>query len=390
MTRAPRILISAGEASGDRLGAGLALALRARRPDAELFGMGGERMAAAGVRLLARSSDVAVVGFTEVLGRLPALLRARRALERALAVERPDLFVPIDFPDFHLRVVPRATRAGARVVYFVSPQIWAWRRGRIRAIRRHVRRMLVLFPFEERFYEAAGVPVTFVGHPAVDDPVVPPPFEALRHRAGLEPGRPAIALLPGSRPSEVGRLLPVLLGAAALLAARRPAPQFLVPLAPGLDPTLVTTRISRAGLDGIRTHAGEFPAILATCVAGAVASGTASLEAALAGLPMVVVYRMAPLSYAVGRMLVRVEHVALPNLVAGRRVVPELIQGECTARSVAGHLAAFLDQPGLSDRVRAELAFVRARLGAPGAFARAAEAVLAELSLGPGMRAATC
>jgi len=384
VSRAPRILLSAGEASGDRLGAGLALALRALRPDAELFGMGGERMAAAGVRLLARSSDVAVVGITEVLGRLPALLRARRALALALEAEQPDLFVPIDFPDFHLRLVPRAARAGTRVVYFVSPQIWAWRRGRIRAIRRHVARMLVLFPFEAAFYEAAGVPVTFVGHPVVDDPTAAAPLEELTRRAGLEPGRPTVALLPGSRPSEVGRLLPVLLGAASILAARRPAPQFLVPLAPGLEPTLVTARIAGSGVERVHAHAGDFPAILAGCVAGAVTSGTASLEAALAGLPMVVVYRMAPLSYAVGRLLVRVEHVALPNLVAGGRVVPELIQGQCTARSVAARLAELLDRPDLRDRVRADLARVRARLGHPGVFARAARAVLAELP------AATC
>jgi len=378
MSRAPRILISAGEASGDRLGAGLAVALRALRPDVELVGMGGERMAAAGVRLVARSSDVAVVGFTEVLARLPAILRARRAIAGALETERPDLFVPVDFPDFHLRIVPRAARAGVPVVYFVSPQIWAWRRGRLRAIRRHVRRMLVLFPFETRFYEAAGVPVTFVGHPAVEtaaDGVSP---DELRRRAGLAAERETIALLPGSRPSEVARLLPVLLGAARHLAARRPSLQFLIPIAPELDRTAIAEAIARSGVSSTHAHVGDFPRILTTCVAGAVASGTASLEAALLGLPMVVVYRMAPVSYAIGRALVRVEHVALPNLIAGRRVVPELIQGECNPESIASAIVTYLDDPGAVERARAGLREVRERLGPPGAFARAAEAVLDE------------
>jgi lipid-A-disaccharide synthase len=373
-----RILLSAGEASGDRLGAGLALALRERAPAVELVGMGGERMAEAGVRLVARSADVAVVGFAEVLQRLPALLAARRALEHVLASERPDLFVPIDFPDFHLRLAARAARAGTPVVYFVSPQLWAWRRGRIRAIRRDVRRMLVLFPFEERFYEAAGVPVTFVGHPAVDDPPLAVAPDELRRRAGLAADRPVVALLPGSRPSEVSRLLPVLLGAAALLSSRRPAPQFLVPIARGLDGASVKQAIAAARIDGVATTS-DFPAVLSLCTAGAVTSGTASLEAALAGLPMVVVYRMAPLSYLVGRMLVRVDHIALPNLVAGERVVPELIQGACTPESVARELAALLDRPAERERQRARLSEVRARLGGPGAFERAAEAVLGAL-----------
>ncbi len=379
MSGAPRILISAGEASGDRLGAGLAEALRALSPDVQLLGMGGERMAAAGVRLLARSSEVAVVGFTEVLARLPAILRARGALAAALATEQPALFVPIDFPDFHMRLLGRATAARVPVVYFVSPQIWAWRRGRVRAIRRHVRRMLVLFPFEARFYEAAGVPVTFVGHPAVELAPAGVPLEERMRRAGLAAGRPTIALLPGSRPSEVARLLPVLLAAATRLATRRPPPQFLVPVAPELDHAAIAASIAGSGVDAMHLHAGDFPEILAGCAAGIVASGTAALEAALAGLPIVVVYRMAPLSYAIGRALVRVEHVALPNLIAGRRVVPELIQGQCTAEAIANAVATYLDDARVVERTRAGLAEVRERLGPPGALERAARAVLDEL-----------
>jgi len=239
--------------------------------------------------------------------------------------------------------------------------------------------MLVLFPFEESFYETAGVPVTFVGHPAVEDRGPTVGVDELRRRAGLVADRPAIALLPGSRPSEVSRMLPVLLGAAALLARRRPAPQFLVPVARGLDRAAVTQAIAAAGVDGVTASDGDFPAVLGACVAGAVTSGTASLEAALTGLPMVVVYRMAPLSYLVGRLLVRVDHVALPNLVAGRRIVPELIQGACTPGTVAEHLAMLLDRPAERERQRSDLAAVRERLGGPGVFERAAQAVLDEL-----------
>jgi lipid-A-disaccharide synthase len=202
--------------------------------------------------------------------------------------------------------------------------------------------------------------------------------EELYRRSGLEPGRPTIALLPGSRPSEIARLLPPLLGAAERLAARHPAPQFLVPVAPGLAPDALSREIERARVGSVRLHAGDFPEILTLCAAGAVASGTASLEAALAGLPIVVVYRMAAVSWIIGRALVHVDHVALPNLIAGRRIVPELIQGQCTPDAIAGALATYLDDARAADRVRADLAEVRGRLGTPGAFARAARAVLDE------------
>jgi len=206
MGRAPRIVLSAGEASGDRLGAGLAHALRRRHPEIELLGMGGPQMAEAGVRLVQDASEVAVVGIQEVLAHLPAIRRAMRSLETVLRDERPDLLVPIDFPDFNLRLAARARRAGVDVVYFVSPQVWAWRRGRVHGIRRLVRQMLVLFPFEVDFYERAGVPVTFVGHPLAEAPPEPRSREELCTAAGLDPERETIALVPGSRRSEVSRL----------------------------------------------------------------------------------------------------------------------------------------------------------------------------------------
>jgi lipid-A-disaccharide synthase len=288
---------------------------------------------------------------------------------RFLEQERPDLLVTIDFPDFNLRLAARARRAGTDVVYFVSPQVWAWRAGRVRTIRRLVRRMLVLFPFETAIYEAAGVPVTFVGHPVSEQP---PPVRA--------PGQDTLALLPGSRRGEVARLLPPLLEAGRIVQDRRPGVRFVLPLASGLDPAWVGSLVERGPLPGVRILRDGYPAILADCRAGVVASGTASLEAAVAGLPIVVVYRMNPLSHAIGRLLVRVEHIALPNLVAGRRVVPELVQRECTGERIATELLRYLEEPAHEASVRRQLGAIRDRLGGPGVFERAAERILAELA----------
>lgn len=376
MARAPRILLSAGEASGDRLGAGLAQALRRRCPEIELFGMGGPQMAAAGVRLLQDASEVAVVGIQEVFAHLPAIRKAMRRLEAALESERPDVLVPIDFPDFNLRLATRARRVDVDVVYFVSPQIWAWRRGRVHKIRRLVRRMLVLFPFETRFYEEAGVPVTFVGHPLAESQPEPRERAALCALVGLDPDRDTVALVPGSRRSEVERLLVPMLEAAALVRRARPDTQSLVTLAPGLSRDWFEAEISRLGQGQVRLHAGDFPEVLSVCSAGVVASGTASLEAAVCGLPIAVVYKMNPLTYAIGRALSSLEDVAMPNLVAGRRVVPELIQGECTPERISEVLLRYLEHPDEARRVRAELAGIRARLGGPGVFDRAAGEIL--------------
>jgi lipid-A-disaccharide synthase len=389
--RAPRILLSAGEASGDRLGAGLARALRRQRPGIDLLGMGGEEMHAAGVRLVQHASEVSVVGIVEVAKHLPAIRRAMRRLERAIVEEQPDLVVPVDFPDFNLRLAARAKAAGVPVVYFVSPQVWAWRPGRVHKIRDLVRRMLVLFPFEVAFYRDAGVPVDFVGHP-IAETAPPRDRRELARAIGLDPDRPTVALLPGSRAGEVSRILPVLLEAARRLRPGREGLQWLVSAAPGLDRRALRAEADRHGLPEARIHAGDFPEVLAVCTAGAVAAGTASLEAAAMELPIVVVYRMNPVTYAIGRRLVRLPHVALPNLVAGGRVVPELIQDECTPDRIASELERFLDRPDEAERVRRELRLVRERLGAPGAFDTAAARVLDELDAcrrGPGAGAGT-
>ncbi len=380
MSRPPRILLSAGEASGDRLGAGLARELRTLRPDVELLGMGGDEMGEAGVRLVRHASGVAVMGLVEVVTHLPVVLGAMQALERTIDEEPPDLVVPVDFPDFNLRLAARARTRGIPVVYYVSPQVWAWRAGRAREIARVVRRMLVLFPFEVEFYERAGVPVTFVGHPAAARRATARREEVLRS-AGLSPDRPTLALLPGSRRKEVRRLLPVLLEAFARLRRERPALQAVVPRARTLPPGFVE-RIAAGADPEISILDGSYPEILDVSDAAAVASGTATLDAAMSGLPSVVVYRMHALSYLLARRLVRVEHIALPNLIAGRRLLPELVQAECRPERLAEELAPFLDDPRVGARVRQSLLRLRESLRGDGAFRRAAESVLAELPAG--------
>lgn len=374
-----RVMISAGEASGDRLGAGLAAALRQQDPSIELVGMGGTQMRDAGVRLVQDSAEVSVVGISEVLSRLPQISRAMGRLERVLERERPDLLVPIDFPDFNLRLAARAGRRNIGVVYFVSPQVWAWRPRRVHRIRRLVREMLVLFDFEREFYRDADVPVTWVGHPLADVPPGTTDLAELRRRVGLQPDGTAVALLPGSRAGEIKRHMPVLLSAAGLLRRERPTLEFLVPLAPSAPEHMVRDAIRDSRLERIHVHAGDFPEVLRVCAAGAVASGTASLEAATVGLPMVVIYRMNPISHWIGKQLIRVDHVAMPNLIAGEAIVPELLQGECNPTRIAAKLEAYLADPSHAESVRNALRTVLRKLGEPGAFVRAADRVRAHL-----------
>lgn len=344
--------------------------------------MGGDEMAEAGVRLVQHASEVAVVGFVEVIKHLPTIRRAMGRLEAALSAERPDLVVPIDFPDFNLRLAARAKAAGVPVVYYVSPQVWAWRRGRVRTIRALVRRMLVLFPFETAFYAAEGVPATFVGHPAAASRERAARAELLP-RLGLDPGRPVVALLPGSRVGEAGRLFPLLLEAAGRLAATHPSVQFVVPRARTIPVGVLEGLSARSGVPGVIIRDGAYPGVLEVADAGAVASGTATLDAAMAGLPFVAVYRMQPLSFLIARWLVRVDHIALPNLVAGGRLVPELVQDACTPGAVAEALRGLLDDPERAESMRRGLAGIRERLAGDGAFARAAGAVLEEAERKP-------
>jgi lipid-A-disaccharide synthase len=333
-------------------------------------------MAAAGVRLLYRAERVTVVGGTEVLGRLPALWRAFRALRGQLREQRPGVLVLIDFPEFNMRLARTARRLGVPVVYFIAPQVWAWRRSRVRAMARDVSRVLAIFPFEVGFYQEAGVPVEFVGHPLLD---IMPAIDRDAARAGLAgEGETLVGLLPGSRDAEVRRHLPVLLGAAARIVDRRPRTRLALPVAPTIAAAAVEAAVRAAGLP-VKVLPGEAYRVMAAADLLLVASGTATLEAACYGTPMVVLYRLSSVSYALARALVRgVSHISLPNIVAGRAVVPELIQGRATSDGVAVAALLLLGDEVARAAQRAALLEVRARLGEAGAGLRAARAVLRE------------
>jgi lipid-A-disaccharide synthase len=369
----PRLLISCGEPSGDLYGAELVRHLRAQVPGLETVGLGGDRLNDQGTRLLAHVRDLAVVGIVEVLSHLGRLRRIFRSVLDEVDRSPPDVAVLVDYPDFNMRLARELHRRGIPVLYYVSPQVWAWRKGRVHALRETVDRMLVIFPFEEELYRQAGVPVTFVGHPLVDLARPAPDRAAFLREQGLDPHRPVVAVLPGSRRKEIGLNLPPLVGAIDRLRAERGDLQFLLAVAPSIDPAAV-----QAVLGGrpVAMVAGRTHSVLGACTAALVASGTATVEAALLDAPMVVVYRLSQLTYHLGRRLVNVPHFAMVNLIAGRRVVPELIQHEFTPERVAREALVLLDPEAPAVRMmRAGLADVRARLGGPGASERAAAAV---------------
>ncbi len=375
MSGGRKVLVLSGEASGDRLGAHLVRAIRERLPDAEFHGIGGEAMEHAGVRRIYDSGQIAVTGIVEVLGAWHSIWKAWRTARAHLRSARPDLVLLVDYPDFNLRFARVARRTGVPVVYFVSPQVWAWRRHRVRQIARDVDLMLVLFPFETAFYEEAGVPVEFVGHPLVD--LVQPPGEAgaAAQALGLDPEAPVLGLLPGSRRSEVGMLLPVMLDAAARLAQRHQQLQCVLPLAPGLNRAAVDRHLSSAQV-AVQVVENDFHRALTACRAAMVASGTATLETALLQVPMVITYKVSPWTYRIARRLSRLRDVGLPNLILGRREVPECIQDDCVGERVAAQVAPFLEDGDERRRVVQALGELRSLLGRGGAFQRAADAVV--------------
>jgi lipid-A-disaccharide synthase len=379
MTASPRdLLVVAGEASGDLHGARLLSELRRRVPDLTAFGLGGDEMRAAGLQAVAHSSEISVVGITEVLKILPRAREVFSDLLREVERRRPDLAVLIDFPDFNLRLAKELKGRGLEVVYYISPQVWAWRRGRVKKIARLVDRMLVLFPFEAAFYREHGVDVVHVGHPLVDEvPVLPQVWDREQPAGG--PFR--VALLPGSRRSEVEALVPTLLEAVRRLADRLPVEVRLIK-APTIPAGLLDEAVELAGIPVEIVAEDRFAAIadshLAIC-----ASGTATLEVGLLGTPMIMVYRLASWTYALAKLMVRLPNVSLVNLVLDRRVVPELIQGEANPGRIAAEAERLLTHAGERDRMREALAEVRGRLGEGGASRRAAGEVaelLAEVS----------
>jgi lipid-A-disaccharide synthase len=377
-------LISAGEASGETYGAQIIEAFRRVRPDIEFFGLGSERMRAAGFNAVVDARDVTVVGLAEVVSHLPKIYGEFRKLLSAVDDRRPSAAILIDFPDFNFRLARQLHRRGIPVFYFVSPQLWAWRQGRIKLVRKYVHKMLVIFPFEEQFYRERGVPVEYVGHPLAD---VPAPLTSRGNFAcenGLDPDKRWIALLPGSRRKEVLMNFPEMLRAARLLARESSEYEFVVPVAGTLDPgwmNAIHRNGSESALDVKFTSCAR--TTLAHAVAGVVASGTATVEAALIGTPFVMVYRVSDLTWTLGRRLVRVPHFGMVNLIAGREVIPELVQSDFTAERIVAELRKIIpDGPDRRAMLEA-LAAVRQKLhltsGEMTAADRAAQTILREL-----------
>jgi len=374
MNKPKKVLLVAGEASGDLQAAHLVRAIHRIDPEVQFFGVGGEQLERAGLRVLYSSRRLSVVGISEVLPRIGSILKALRMLKRSLAQESPDLAVLVDFPDFNLRVAKYAYRRKVPVVYYISPQVWAWRSGRVRQIARVVRKMIVLFPFEVPIYEKAGVDVEWVGHPLLD--IVRPALSAEEafEQFGLDPHRPVIGLLPGSRMSEIQRLLPVLLDTAKILRQTFPTLQFLIPLAPGISRAAVAPFLERDSVS-VTVVEGRTYDVMSVATLLVTASGTATLEGAILGKPMVIIYKVSFLSYWIGRALIHVNHIGMANLVAGKRIAPELIQADANPAQIAQVCLRLLKDPGLLKQMAKEMAAVRERLGESGSAQRAARII---------------
>jgi len=369
-------MIITGEASGDLHGSRLVRAMHKRSPDLFFCGIGGKLLREAGVRILVEASTLSVVGFTEVFSKIPAIVRGMTIVKRLLKSLRPDLLILIDFPDFNLHAAAVAKKLDIPVLYYISPQVWAWRSGRINKIGKLADHVAVILPFEQDLYASRKIPVTFVGHPLLDGGS----YSASEQSGADIPDHSTIGLLPGSREGEVHRHLPLMLATAQRLARRIPGLKFLVSVAPTIKRELVN--------DIIKAHDGDVrpeiidegvDQVLKRCGFAIVVSGTVSLETAISGTPMVIIYRLSPLSYWLGRVLVRVRHIGLVNLIAGRQIVPELIQDQASPENIAATAATMLgDGAGLS-RLRNELRSAVKALGGPGASDRTAAVAMAML-----------
>lgn len=364
-------MISCGEPSGDLYAGALVRALAARDPHLQAFGLGGERLAGAGARLVADFRGLSVTGLTEALKVLPRSWATYRRLVAAARDERPDVLVLVDYPDFNFRLMRAVKALGVPIVYYISPQLWAWRPGRMATMKALVDRVLVIFPFEEALYRREGVDARFVGHPLLEMVTPSGDRAVLARRFGLDSTRPVVALLPGSRANELERLGPVLAEASTRIAARVPGVQFLVARAPHLADRWF------APFGGAPCIVeGQTDDVLSVSDVVLTASGTATVQTAIHGKPMVVLYKLSPITYRLGKPLAKVDMYAMVNLIAGRRIVQELIQDDCTPEAVADEAVSLLTDAAKRDAMSRALAEVKAALGGPGASGRAADAVV--------------
>ena len=374
MPQAPRsILISAGEASGDYYAALLLTELHRRWPETDFFGCAGTHLRAAGLRPVIRAEDLAVVGIVEVVGHLPRIWRRFRELVAAAQREKPTLAILTDAPDFHFRVAKKLKKLGIPVVYLVAPQVWAWREGRVKTMRRIIDQLLCIFPFEDAFFRERNVPVTYIGHPLAGRVRPELSREEFFRKHNLPLDRPLVTVLPGSRPSEVLRHIPPLVRAAELLSKERSL-SFILPASHQCGAAFFDKALAGSP---IRAIEGESWDALAHCDVALAASGTVTVEAALLGAPMVTFYKVTPLTYLIGKPLVKVPFYSMVNLIAGRRIVPELIQDDMTGERIAAEAARLLDGGPDRAKMKEELAGVAARLSGTGdAIALAADEVV--------------
>ncbi len=376
--------IIAGEASGDQHGARLVKAMQGRHADLFFCGMGGPALKQAGVRIVVDAAGLTVVGITEVVAKLPNILKGMAMIKKLLQSLTPDLLVLIDFPDFNLHIAKAAKKLGIPVLYYISPQIWAWRRGRVKRIAKRVDHMAVILPFEQPFYREHNVPATFVGHPLMDADL---PATSRNSHLCLKNG-PVIGLVPGSRDTEIARHLPVMLEAAGLLERRLERATFMVSHAPSVARPQIDAVIERHyGQARLEVVSDGVEKIFERCDAIVAASGTVTLQAAIHGTPMVIVYRVSPISYWLGRALIRVPHIGLVNLVAGERIIPELIQHEASAENIAAELQRMLGDADALKHLRQRLFALRNVLGSGGASERVANLALGMLKSQPGEHA---
>ena len=375
------VLIVAGEASGDIHGANLVRAMKKRSPRIRIRGIGGERMAEAGVELIVSSSEIAVVGLTEVFSRLHSILKARRRIIDHLKGNIPDLLILIDYPDFNINLARTAKRFGIPVLYYISPQVWAWRRGRIKKITTRVDHMAVILPFERDIYLKSGteMPVEYVGHPILDN--VPHHLDrgAIKRQLGLNANYPILGLLPGSRNEEIKRLLPLMIGAAEILSKKYPNLKCVLPVAPTITPDLVQSFIRRSSLDVI-VSTRDIYSVLSNCHFAFVTSGTATLETAIMEIPMVIIYKVSRFSSWIGKRFIKVPYVGLVNLIAGNEAVPELIQDDITPQGLADEAIRILEDDSKRRDTVKKLRMIKGRLGSGGASDNTAKIALEMLA----------
>lgn len=365
----------AGEASGDLHGSHLVKEMLSLDPSLQFYGVGGEKMRNEGVELIADSKEMAVVGITEVLLKLKRICQIYRKLKNSLAANSPSLVILIDYPDFNLRFAREAKKKNIPIVYYISPQVWAWRKGRIKKIGRLIKKMIVIFPFEKKFYEEAKIDVDFVGHPLLDSIRSQFSREEAFQKFSLTAGVTTIGLLPGSRMNEIKRHLPPMVEAISSISKQINPVQFIIPVAPGLDWGEVQNLVG-SKRENIRVVENNIYDVMRISDVVIVASGTATIEAAIMGAPMIVVYRVSPFTYLLGKMLIKVKNIGMVNIIAGKTVVPELIQKDVTPEKITSTVAQILNNPSKQEEMKKELSSVKEKIGNPGASFRAAQIII--------------